>query len=115
MSKILAIDLGKFNSELCVFHTGTGEIRFQRIGSDRHYIQRVLELERPDVVIFEACTMAGWVYDLCQALGLRAKVANTTSEAWKFKNLKRKTDRDDAERLARLERPSHGRGRGGVH
>jgi transposase len=103
MSKILAIDLGKFNSEVCVFHTGTGEIRFQRIGSDRHYIQRVLELERPDVVIFEACTMAGWVYDLCQALGLRAKVANTTSEAWKFKNLKRKTDRDDAERLARLE------------
>ena len=103
MSKILTIDLGKFNSEVCVFHTGTGEIRFQRIGSDRHYIQRVLEVERPDVVVFEACTMAGWVYELCQALGLRAKVANTTSEAWKFKNLKRKTDRDDAERLARLE------------
>lgn len=103
MSKILAIDLGKFNSETCVLDTAAGETRFQRIASDRHYLRRFLELERPDVVVFEACTMAGWVYDLCQQLGLRAKVANTSSEAWKFKNLKRKTDRDDAERLARLE------------
>jgi transposase len=29
-------------------------------------------------------------------------VANTTSEAWKFKHLKRKTDRDDALRLAEV-------------
>ena len=29
-------------------------------------------------------------------------VANTASEAWKFKHLKRKTDRDDALRLAQL-------------
>jgi transposase len=103
MAKILAIDLGKFNSEVCVFDSGTGEIGFQRISSDRLYIRRVLELEGADVVVFEACTMAGWVFDLCRELGLRAKVANTSSEAWKFKNLKRKTDRDDAERLARLE------------
>jgi len=51
----------------------------------------------------EACTMSGWVYDLCGELGRRAKVANTSGEAWKFKNLKRKTDRDDAQRLATLE------------
>jgi transposase len=86
-----------------VFDTGTGEIRFQRIGSDRLFVRRVLETEEPDVVVFEACTMAGWIYDLCRELELRAKVANTSSEAWKFKNLKRKTDRDDAERLATLE------------
>src|SRR5262249_62353988 len=29
---------------------------------------------------------------------------NTTSEAWKFKHLKRKTDRDDAQRLAEVYR-----------
>ena len=103
MSKILAIDLGKFNSEVCVFDTGTGEIRFQRISSDRWYVRRILEVERPDVVVFEACTMSGWVFDLCRQLSLRAKVANTTGEAWKFKNLKRKTDRDDAQRLVTLE------------
>jgi transposase len=103
MKKILAIDLGKFNSEACVFDKDTGEIRFQRIASSRSYIERLLDRERPDVVVFEACTMAGWIYDLCQKKGVDAKVANTCSEAWKFKHLKRKTDRDDAERLAHLE------------
>ena len=101
--KILAIDLGKFKSETCLWDTSTGEIRFQRIASDRCYIRTVFEVVRPDVVVFEACSMAGWVYDLCSEFGLRAKVANTSAEAWKFKHLKRKTDRDDAERLARLE------------
>ena len=36
-------------------------------------------------------------------LKTRVKVANTAVEAWKFKHLKRKTDRDDALRLAELE------------
>ena len=31
------------------------------------------------------------------------QVANTASEAWKFKHSKRKTDKDDALRLAQLE------------
>jgi transposase len=39
---------------------------------------------------------------LCADLGSRCLVANTASEAWKFKHLKRKTDRDDAQRLAQL-------------
>jgi len=103
MSKILALDLGKFKTETGGLDTDTGEIRFQRIASNRHYMSRLLKKEQPDVVVFEACTMAGWVFDLCQELGIPAKVANTSGEAWKFKNLKRKTDRDDAERLARLE------------
>jgi transposase len=42
------------------------------------------------------------VRDLCGELGVRCLVANTASEAWKFKHLKRKTDRDDALRLAQL-------------
>jgi len=101
--RILAIDLGKFKSVTCMLDTNSGEIRFQRIGSDRWFLRTVFEVERPDVVVFEACSMAGWVYDLCSECGLPAKVANTSAEAWKFKHLKRKTDRDDAERLARLE------------
>src|SRR6516225_10133645 len=43
-----------------------------------------------------------WVHALCAELGIRCLVANTASEAWKFKHLKRKTDRDDAQRLAQL-------------
>jgi transposase len=53
-------------------------------------------------VIIEACLLAGWVHDLCVEFGVRCLVANTASEAWKFKHLKRKTDKDDALRLAQL-------------
>jgi transposase len=49
--------------------------------------------------------LAGWVHDPCAELGIRCLVANTGSEAWEFKHLKRKTDRDDAQRLAQLHRP----------
>jgi transposase len=63
----------------------------------------LLQQQRPGVVVFEACALAGWVHDLCTELGLPCKVANTASEAWKFKHAKRKTDRDDALRLAQLE------------
>jgi transposase len=43
------------------------------------------------------------VRDACVAYGYCCKVANTSSEAWKFRHAKRKTDRDDALRLAQLE------------
>jgi transposase len=55
------------------------------------------------VVVIEACANAGWVHDLARNAGHAVKVANTAAEAWKFKHLKRKTDRDDALRLAELE------------
>jgi transposase len=55
------------------------------------------------VVVIEACALAGWVHDLCTELGLPCRVANTASAAWKFKHTKRKTDRDDALRLAQLQ------------
>src|SRR5438477_10879991 len=65
-------------------------------------MQRLLSKQRPAVIIIEACLLAGWVHDLCVELGVRCLVANTASEAWKFKHLKRKTDKDDALRLAQL-------------
>jgi transposase len=46
--------------------------------------------------------LAGWVSDLSRARGIPCQVANTASEAWKFKHAKRKTDKDDALRLAQL-------------
>jgi transposase len=53
-------------------------------------------------VVFEACSQAGWVHDLCEELGLAATVVSTTGAAWQWKHVKRKTDRDDALKLARL-------------
>jgi transposase len=40
---------------------------------------------------------------LVLSLGHLVKVANTAGEAWKFTHLKRKTDRDDARKLADLD------------
>jgi len=53
-------------------------------------------------MLIEACLRAGWVRALCGDKGARCLVANTSSEAWKAKHLKRKTDRDDARRLIEI-------------
>jgi len=99
---IVAIDLGKYKSVACVHNEATGEFRFTSFETTRSELHRLLAKEQPAVVVIEACLLAGWVHDLCGQLGIRCLVANTASEAWKFKHLKRKTDKDDALRLAQL-------------
>jgi transposase len=101
-ASILAIDLGKYKSVACIHDPATGEFRFTTFDTTRAELQKLLDSQSPAVVIIEACLLAGWVHDLCSELGVRCLVANTASEAWKFKHLKRKTDRDDALRLAQL-------------
>src|SRR5262245_6739267 len=100
---ILAIDLGKYKSVACIQGRAGSAPRFEALTTSRHDLRCLLTRHRPAVVVFEACTLAGWVSDLCGELGLACKVANTASEAWKFKHSKRKTDKDDALRLAQLE------------
>jgi transposase len=99
---ILAIDLGKYKSVACGHDEATGEVRFTTLDTTRAELAKLIGKERPRVVIIEACLLAGWVLDLCTELGVGCLVANTASEAWKFKHLKRKTDKDDALRLAQL-------------
>jgi|SRR5262245_50267929 len=98
---ILAIDLGKYKSVACVVRPA-GEVRFVTVSTSRAVLTGLIERHGPTVVLIEACLLAGWVRDLCVELGVRCLVANTASEAWKFKHLKRKTDRDDALRLAEV-------------
>ncbi len=50
----------------------------------------------------EACSCSGWITDLCRELGLETLVCSTHEDAWRWKNVKRKTDRDDALKLPRL-------------
>jgi transposase len=100
---ILAIDLGKYKSVACLYRSAA-EQRFTSFPTTQAELTRLLERERPTVVLIEARLLAGWVRDLCVAQGVSCLVANTTSEAWKFKHLKRKTDRDDALRLAEVYR-----------
>ena len=99
---ILGIDLGKYKSVGCTHEGAGGEIAFTTFETTRAELQRLIGRDRPAVVIIEACLLAGWVHDLCGEVGVPCVVANTASEAWKFKHLKRKTDRDDALRLAQL-------------
>jgi transposase len=99
---ILAVDLGKYKSVACAHENDRGEIAFTTFETTRAELQKLIARHRPAVIIVEACLLAGWVHDLCVELGVPCLVANTASEAWKFKHLKRKTDRDDALRLAQL-------------
>jgi transposase len=100
---ILAIDLGKYKSTACLYRSADDH-RFHSFPTSREAISRLLQQHRPSVVLIEACLLAGWVRDLCAEEGVPCRVANTTSEAWKFKHLKRKTDKDDALRLAEVYR-----------
>ena len=97
--KILAIDLGKYKSVACNYVTATGTVR---IVTHVLELDRLLQRESPDLVVIETCSIAGWVHDLCCQRGVKCQVANPSSEAWKWKNVKRKTDRDDALKLAQL-------------
>jgi transposase len=100
---ILAIDLGKYKSVAYLYRSAE-EQRLVTIRTNRAEICRLLARERPALVLIEACLLSGWVRDLCIEQGVPCLVANTTSEAWKFKHLKRKTDKDDAQRLVEVYR-----------
>ena len=98
---ILAVDLGKYKCVACLYGSAA-EYEFRTLDTSRPEVERLIRRTRPAVVVIEACSLAGWVHDLCEQLGVPCRVANTGAEAWKYKHAKRKTDRDDALRLAQL-------------
>ena len=100
--KILALDLGKFNSMACVFNSKSKKQRTQLVKSERGYLKTLLKTTKPDLVVMEACSASGWVHDLCEESGLATLVCSTHEDAWRWRNVKRKTDKDDAIKLARL-------------
>jgi hypothetical protein len=63
-------------------------------------VRSVLTREPVSSVVFEACSQAGWVHHLCEATVPSARVASATGLAWQWKHIERKTDRDDALKLA---------------
>jgi transposase len=99
---ILAIDLGRYKSVLCWYDPDTRAAEFSTVTTTPDDIQRAIVRSPVSVVVFEACTQAGWVHDLCEATGLPTMVASTAGEAWQWKRVKRKTDRDDALKIARM-------------
>jgi transposase len=100
---ILAIDLGKYKSVACLYRPAVAAAEFRTVPTSRAEVERLIRAAAPAVVVIEACSLSGWVHDLCAGLGVPCRVANTAAEAWKYKHARRKTDRDDALRLAHLE------------
>ena len=99
---ILALDLAKIKSIYCRFETTTGEVAFGEVPTRRTKLAELLERTKPDRVVIEVCPLAGWIHDLVCEMGIEIEVADPTQDAWKWKNVKRKTDEDDALKLARL-------------
>lgn len=56
----------------------------------------------PERLVLEIGPTAGWICDLAVTLGVPVQVANTNHAAWRWKNVKKKNDRQDALKLAQL-------------
>jgi transposase len=100
--KILALDLGKFNTMCCFFDTKTRKPTFLTAPTERGYLSTLFKKHKVDLVVMEACGPSGWINDVAQSLGLKTLVCSTNEDAWKWSNVKRKTDKDDALKLARM-------------
>jgi transposase len=99
---ILAIDLGKAKSLACWYQTDDATHEFRTVPTRPGDFHALLADRPVSRVVIEACDAAGWVVDLCRTLGVAVQVADTNREAWRWKNVKHKCDREDALKLARL-------------
>jgi len=99
---ILAVDLGKYNSVFCWYDPDARVAAFRTTRTTPEEVRREFLRQPVARVVFEACSQAGWVHDLCGDLALPALVASTTRAARQWRHVRRKTDRDDALQLARL-------------
>lgn len=73
--KILALDLGKFKTVACMYEkndtnrTANGEVYdFTTVETLRCEFTKLIKRENADVLVFETCTAAGWLADLCDEL-----------------------------------------------
>lgn len=102
---ILAIDLGKFKSVACEYDSTNGEHTFVTVPTrpaDFHDLLTIGVHHTPERLVIEIGSAAGWVSDMARSLEIEVQVANPNHEAWRWKSVKRKTDKDDALKLAQL-------------
>lgn len=100
--KIVAMDLGKNKTVVCYYDSTNGAHRFVTVPTRPQAIHDAIVVQPADRVVMEIGSAAGWIFDMATSLKLMTQVANTNHEAWRWKNVKKKGDRDDALRLARL-------------
>ena len=105
--KIIALDLGKFKTVGCVMDVTSRQHVFETIemspSSVHDLVARHATADPANTrVVLETCDTAGWVHDLCVALGVHVIVVHANGEVWQWRRVNRKTDRDDALKLAKL-------------
>lgn len=100
--KILALDLGKYKTVGCAYESESGIHQFERTFTTPAALERLVQEVKPDRVVIEVCNIAGWVCDLMGRLGIALQVANTSDDAWRWRQVKQKDDRRDALKAARL-------------
>ncbi len=100
--KILALDLGKFNTMCCFFDSKSRKHTFLNATTTREELSVVLKEKKVDLVVMEACGPPGWINDLAQTLGHKTIACSTNEDSWRWTNVNTKTDKDDALKLARM-------------
>jgi transposase len=100
--KILALDLGKFKAVGCVYDTESQVTQYATIKMVPFAVHNLISIHSPDRIVFEIGPSAGWVHDVALQSCRDVQVANPTTEGWRWRNVKAKTDRLDALKLARL-------------
>jgi transposase len=86
----------------CFYDSKTRKYSFLNVATERGYLTTLFKKHKVDLVVMEACGPSGWVSDLATSLGHKTLVCSTNEDAWKWSNVKRKTDKDDALKLARM-------------
>lgn len=100
--KILALDLGKFKTVGCPYDTESQVAEYAAIKMTLFAVDNLVAVHTPARVFFEVGPAAGWVHDVALQTCRDVQVANPTTEGWRWRNVKAKTDRLDALKLARL-------------
>jgi len=107
MTKYLGIDVGDRNCHLCLLGDDGKVAGRSTCSTEREALGAVLKelasLDEPVVAILEAGQHSHWIAELSQKAGLETIVANPRSVRLIYEG-NRKSDRNDAEHLARLGR-----------
>ncbi len=70
----------------CICDTESHEHRFDKALLDKGTLQGILRSERPDRVVIEVGSSAGWVGQVVRQAGMALQVANPNHEAWRWPN-----------------------------
>jgi transposase len=100
--KILSLDLGKYKTVGCDYERESGKHRFKGTVTTPAALEQLVKEVKPDRVVIEVCNIAGWVCDLLRRMGVEVQVANTSDDAWRWRKVKKKNDRQDALKAAQL-------------